>query len=254
MKQVISRLLRRRSESGTTLEVVEHAGCSLPPPNLRFCGEEFKDDAYYLRSARMEAQRLVRYCGLNQASKVLDVGCGTGRLAIGILAEIGEVAGYHGIDVHQPSIDWCRRHIASAHPSFRFIHMNVQNERYNPDGKGDKQTMRLPLLEASVDVVNLYSVFSHMTYGNVVAYLAELRRVIAAPGRAFITAFVEEGVPNFEINPASYRQKWSGPLHCVRFERAFFESMLGEQGFRVERFEHGREANGQSAYYLTPAT
>jgi hypothetical protein len=68
----------------------------------------------------------------------------------------------------------------------------------------------------------------------------------------FLTAFVEDGVANFAINPAEYRETWSGALHCVRFERTFFNSMLEEAGFRVSAFEHGRETNGQSAYYLSP--
>jgi SAM-dependent methyltransferase len=252
MKREINKLLRRRKPSAnSTREAVTHDGFVLPPSALRFCGEEFKDDAYYLKSARLEAKRLALHCGLNAASRVLDVGCGTGRLAIGILAEAGDIAAYHGLDVHLPSIEWCTRHIHGAHPSFRFTHLDLANARYNPGGRR-AEAPRLPLPDASVDIIDLYSVFSHLTYGDVVSYLAELRRVVSASGRVFLTGFIEDGVPNFQINPPGYREPWSGPLHCVRFERSFFDEMLAEQGFRVDRFDHGREANGQSAYYLSP--
>ena len=233
---------------------VEYDGFVLPPRALRFCGQEFQDDAYYLKSARLEAARLSRHCGLAKDKRVLDVGCGPGRLAIGILAELGEVAEYLGLDVHRPSIEWCEKNIATRHPKFRFEHVDVENERYNPDGRAVRSDTRLPVASSSMDVANLYSVFSHMTYGDIVRYLGELRRVIAPAGRVFLTAFVEEDVPNYSINPPGYLEPWQGALHCVRFSRAFFDSMLDEQGFRVERFDHGRETNGQSAYYLAPVS
>jgi len=251
MMRELYKLLRRRYPTDLTREAVDYDGVVLAPKALRFCGEEFQDDAYYVKSARLEAQRLAQHCGLGTASRVLDVGCGTGRLAIGILAEVGEVAAYHGLDVHRPSIEWCNRHVQNRHPTFRFIHIDLQNQRYNPGGRSDAG-VRLPLPDASVDVINLYSVFSHLTYGDVVSYLRELRRVITTTGHMFLTAFIEDGVANFSINPPGYREQWSGPLHCVRFERHFFDDMLAERGFRVDRFDHGREANGQSAYYLSP--
>jgi SAM-dependent methyltransferase len=232
-------------------DAVSHAGLTLPPPSLRFCGEEFKDDAYFVKSARLEAQRLVQHAGLGSDRTVLDIGCGPGRLAIGILAELGGVARYTGVDVFRPAVEWCQRHLAPQHPNFRFIHVNDENERYNPKGK--TKDSRLPVADASVDVINLYSVFSHLTYGAIVNSLADMRRVISPKGHVFLTAFVEDDVPNYAINPPHYQEEWKGALHCVRFNREFFESMLTEAGFRVTGFVHGRETNGQSALYLSPS-
>lgn len=233
-------------------EFVRHGGFVLPRRSLRFCGEEFKDDAYYVKSARLEAQRLIKHCGLESSSRVLDVGCASGRLAIGILAELGEIGTYTGLDVHAPSIEWAKRYIQSEHPAFHFVHVDLANERYNPEGETFEVAVRLPVDDASANVINLYSVFSHMKYGDIVAYLAELRRVVSPKGHVFLTAFVEEDVPNYSVNPHGYREDWSGALHCVRFEKGFFEDMAGEAGFHVDGFEYGRETNGQSAYYLSP--
>jgi SAM-dependent methyltransferase len=251
MKQALKKLMEHAKSQRKASGFVHHAGFILPPRSLRWCGEEFKDDAYYLKSARLEAQRLERHAGLSKSSRVLDVGCGPGRLAIGILSELGEL-NYTGLDVSRAAIDWCRQHIEREHPSFRFLHVDIANERYNPDGRALDSQARLPLEDASVDVVNLYSVFSHMSYGDIVNYLAELRRVISPNGHAFLTAFVEEKVPNYSVNPPGYLESWSGALHCVRFQREFFDGMLEEAGFQVAGFEHGRETNGQSAFYLAP--
>ena len=252
LRRIVDRVLRRERELSSG--AVSFEGFELPPPELRFCGDEFKDDAYYLKSARLEAQRLIRKCGLARTSRVLDIGCGPGRLAIGIQAELGAVQSYCGLDVHGPSIEWCTAHIARQNSRFRFQRLDVRSDRYNPNGRGTAGGTRLPLPSASCDVVNLYSVFSHMPYRDVVGYTAEIARALAPEGSVFLTAFVEEAVPNFEINPAGYRQKWIGPLHCVRFEKSFFENLLFENGLKVTSFEYGRETNGQSAFYLARAS
>jgi hypothetical protein len=55
-------------------------------------------------------------------------------------------------------------------------------------------------------------------------------------------------------NPQDYlKLDWRGPLHCVRFDRDFFESLLSTAGLRVDRFEHGQETDGQSMYVLAHA-
>lgn len=245
--------LKKQKPAGSRKEgSVRYAGHLLPPRSIRAGGEEFKDDAYYLKSARLEASRLVQKCGMTKASRVLDVGCGAGRLAVGILAELGGVAAYTGVDVIRSTVDWCQRELQPTHPSLRFIHLDVANERYNPLGDAIEAQTRLPVEDASADVINLYSVFSHMTYGDVVRYLQELRRVIAPGGRLFLTAFIETDVPNYAINPPGYREQWTGALHCVRFERGFFEDMLKEARLELLELVHARETNGQSALYIAP--
>lgn len=84
-------------------------------------------------------------------------------------------------------------------------------------------------------------------------YLDEIRRLLRANGFAFITAFVEEGVEDEAENPIGYGPlEWSGALHCVRYERGYFEGMLADAGFVVDTYEHGRETDGQSLYVIRP--
>jgi ubiquinone/menaquinone biosynthesis C-methylase UbiE len=125
--------------------------------------------------------------------------------------------------------------------------MDVRNARYNPEGLVDATHVRLPVADASIDVVYLYSVFSHMGVPDVRAYLREFRRIIKPGGGLFLTAFLERDVPDATVNPPDYRAAWHGALHCVRFERGFFERLLQEHGFSVSGVTYATETDGQSA-------
>lgn len=230
--------------------VVRHS-VVLPAKHWRLGGKEFKDDDFFLASARAEARRLRDHCGFNPDRSVLDMGCGVARLAIGVLAEFGEIGSYTGIDVDEDCVRWCQRHIQSAHPNFTFARVDVQNQRYNPDGALLDGAFRFPWADEAFDVIYLYSVFSHMMPDDMVPYLGEFRRLLKKQGTVFMTAFVEEGVPEVSENPAGYRRQWTGPLHCVRYDKSFFESLLGKYGFNVSRFDYGQETDGQSAIYLS---
>ena len=69
-----------------------------------------------------------------------------------------------------------------------------------------------------------------------------------------LTAFVESGVPDEEENPPGYGLDWHGALHCVRFDREYFENMVETAGLDVVEFRHGTETNGQSALLLALKT
>jgi hypothetical protein len=53
-------------------------------------------------------------------------------------------------------------------------------------------------------------------------------------GRLCFTAFIEEGVPAMTINPPRYRRSFHGPLHGVRYAKAFLDAELQKVGFAVE--------------------
>jgi SAM-dependent methyltransferase len=243
------RRLFRKARRWLASDYVAVEGARLPPARLRFCGPEFRDDRYFLASARREADRLAGVCGLQPSGRVLDVGCGPGRLAIGILDRLGAVAEYRGVDVHRPSIEWCRRNLGRDNPTFHFDHIDVANARYNPAGGEGACTVRLPGGQGAYDVVYLYSVFSHMLPADVRGYLREMRRVLAPGGTIFFTAFVERDVPPVTENPAGYVRAWAGPLHCIRYEQEFLGGMLREVGLEILEAVPGAETDGQSAIY-----
>lgn len=228
-----------------------YEGRVLPAPRLRLCGKYFRDDRHFLESAKTEAERLIKDYELNSENVILDLGCGYGRLAFGILERLPDIKKYIGIDVNRDAINWCTKYINSKHQNFSFIHTDVANRRYNPDGSIDKESIILPVQDRSVNILYLYSVFSHMDIGDIESYLKEFQRILADGGKIFLTAFVEDGVEDMVENPAGYtRDRWQGPLHCVRYDRNYFESCLERLGFEILNFSHATESHGQSSYYL----
>ncbi|MBD3170724.1 MAG: methyltransferase domain-containing protein [candidate division Zixibacteria bacterium] len=223
----------------------------LPPAQMRLCGEEFKDDAYYLESTRKEAQKLIDRCGLSINSSILDVGCGVGRLATGLIEALGTVRKYRGIDVMPGYVQWCRMYISSQHPSFQFMHLNMANDRYNPGGMVIDENFKFPFDDDEFDLIYLYSVFSHMDKEDVRNYLRDFYRILKPDGKIFFTTFVEENVPDFTVNPEGYRMNWNGALHCVRFDKSYLEKMLDETGFRLDLFDYEKETDGQSGLYIS---
>jgi len=226
----------------------------LPPPSLRLGGAHFRDNEVFVESGRRDVQKLCSVFSLQASSSILDIGCGVGRLPIGLLAELGEPADYVGADVNKSSIGWCKKHIEAHHPGTRFTCLDVANARYNHRGQPIDESFRLPWEADRFDVIFLYSVFSHMERDDVRTYLRELHRLLRPGGGVFLTAFVEENVPDVDVNPPGYGPlKWSGALHCVRFSLDLFNNMADEAGLSTVRRDHGVETDGQSAMYLVSA-
>lgn len=253
MRQLTGRLAKRfdfRRVFGA--DAVKYGGLTLPADYLRTGGPAFRNNDYYVQSAKAEAQRLIQRFGVTPATPLLDVGCGLGRLATGLLAELGEYSAYCGVDVDAKRIDWCTRHIAQAHPGFRFLRVDIKNDRYNPRGAVLTEHFRLPFATGEFKVIYLYSVLSHMLARDAQLYFAEFSRLLDQDGRVFLTAFAEQDVPDVTVNPDDYiYASWHGELHCVRYSQAYLDELFAQAGFRVDDFEYGRETDGQSAYFLS---
>jgi SAM-dependent methyltransferase len=246
---LLSRFLKKIA-SPFRQNFVRYEKMILPPRRIRFGGSYFKEDKDFATSALKEADRLIEHCGLTKDSSVVEIGCGPGRLPTGIIDRRPGLRSYRGIDLNLRSIAWCQKYITSAHPQFTFVHLDIFNSRYNKEGTGKQEAIRLPADDQSADIIYLYSVFSHLKEADVRANLREFARILKKDGVLFLTAFVEPNVPRESENPTDYHGPWEGPLHCVRFDQSFFIDLLKEYGFEIVREEHGTETDGQTALYI----
>lgn len=134
-------------------------------------------------------QHFVDLGGLTPEQQVLDIGCGIGRMAVPLTGYVTD-GSYDGIDIVAPAIRWCKRHVSSRHPNFRFHHADVHNRFYNPTGSERPESHRFPFPDASFDFVFACSVFTHLLPGAKDRYLFETARVTRPKGTCFFTFYL----------------------------------------------------------------
>ncbi len=77
---------------------------------------------------------LVRIGGLQPDDRVLDIGCGIGRIAVPLTQYLSATTTYLGLDPAKEGIAWCQRHVTPTYPHFRFQQLDVAHALYNPNG------------------------------------------------------------------------------------------------------------------------
>ena len=132
-------------------------------------------------------------CDLTPEDRVLDVGCGAGRLAGPLAGFLGPRGSYAGFDSSEERIAWCNENIAPHHPGFRFTVADVYNGQYNPGAETRASEYVFPYGDGEFDVAFLTSVFTHMLPEDVEHYLDEIARVLKPRGRSLITWFLLNG-------------------------------------------------------------
>jgi ubiquinone/menaquinone biosynthesis C-methylase UbiE len=171
-----------RRSSWDLVSSLRHEADDLVPPNrLLFDGSENQDE--YRSVGREFLGYLVELAGLKPTDAVLDVGCGIGRMAAALTTALGREGSYDGFDIVPIGIRWCKTHIQSRHPNFRFQHADIFNSLYNPSGKLKASEYRFPYPDESFDLVMATSVFTHMLPHDVESYFAEIARVLKPGGR-----------------------------------------------------------------------
>ena len=158
----------------------------VPPRRLRGT----VGDSDFVATGDELLERLVSDAGLTPGDRVLDVGCGIGRVARALAGHLGPGGAYAGFDVSAPAVAWCARRYGRRHPNFAFAHLDVRNALYNPEGAGSARDATFPYPDGEFDVVVAASVFTHLPADEVDRYLAEIARVLRPGGRVLATLFL----------------------------------------------------------------
>jgi SAM-dependent methyltransferase len=229
-----------------------------PPEELIFVGGGIEN---FWTVGRDTLRQFIEVGGLRPGDRVLDVGCGVGRMALVLTGYLDATGGYEGFDIVGPGIDWCRTHVTPRFPQFRFQKADVFNSDYNSQGRCDAAEYTFPYADASFDFVFLTSVFTHMLPAAVENYLFEIARVLKPGGRCFTTFFlwnretaalVRSGnrLYSFPYDQGVYRvERRLRPEAVVAYDEGYALSLLARYGFEVQGPVHYGSWSGRQGCF-----
>jgi len=158
----------------------------VPPDSLIFVG-----DGDFRAIGAEFLGHFVRRGGVGPDERVLEIGCGVGRMALPLTQYLDPARGtYDGVDVVAEGIEWCRKNIGVPYPNFRFHYLDCSHPIYNPAGTLDTPSVRLPFDDRRFDFIFLTSVVTHLAEVEVRAYASEIARLLVPSGRCFISTFL----------------------------------------------------------------
>jgi SAM-dependent methyltransferase len=191
---------------------------------------------------------------------LLDLGSGYGRLAFGLKAKLFD-GQYFGIDILKRHVNWCQANITPIDSSYQFEHMDVKNDRYNPEGRWAAENWEADFAANSFDFVCAFSVFTHMYETEISNYLQQVNKILKPNGLCLATFFLYDQDRLTKVtspkNGLCMRHKLNGhtlyhscddPLHAIAYERQYIKSMITRNGFELVKLNYGKWAGGENSY------
>jgi ubiquinone/menaquinone biosynthesis C-methylase UbiE len=209
--------------------------------NFKEIGEEF-------------LRYFVELAGLKPQEKVLEIGCGAGRMALPLIPYLKDGGSYYGFDIEPAGVTWCQENITPKYHNFRFHRADVYNLQYNPAGKIRAAEYRFPYADAGFDFVFLASVFTHMLPEDMENYFSEVARVLKKGGRCLSSYFLlnAESLAALETKKLRFDFKDVGggvyrvadplvPEAAVAYDQGYIRGLYEKNGLRVvEPVYYGR--------------
>jgi SAM-dependent methyltransferase len=210
---------------------------------------------------------LNHYLTINANSRVLDFGCGVGRVMLSVLKHKPEVGYLTGFDIMPQVIRFCDEHIASTFPRTKFELIQGNNDHYDQfiasAGASTPKSHALLLRDYASAFTDVYafSVFTHVEMADFLSLLRLLSNLLAPGGTLLFTAFlltpysrhsIQQGTTMFPLSGATTEDQGnvlignaSDRLGFIAFDLRLVQQMVFEAGLIITHMEHGSWADAQ---------
>jgi SAM-dependent methyltransferase len=230
-------------------------GIPLPPQSIIFMD---KDREAGIAAGKHRLQRLRSFGVRVPSGRVLDLGCGWGRMAYA-LADAGFYGKYVGVDILKRQVEWLRSNFTPHDSRYRFHLIDVANDRYNPKGSATRVDLA-PLAGGPVNVALAYSVFTHLFEAQILDYLRQVHGLLVDGGAFVFTAFImndearrliAEGKAShtmtFRLNDHCWHDR-EDPLYCIGYEESWLRQQCEALGYSVDRMIPGHWCGRERAW------
>lgn len=174
-----------------------------------------------------QVQALHRWGVLDHGRRIVDLGCGNGRLAMGLASGNWRIK-YIGVDILRPCIDFCQRTFVDL-KDFRFQHLEVANGHYWAKGKPADEAV-IDVQDGWADLVVAFSLFTHLsTEAAARRYMDEARRILR-PGGWLVATWLVDPPYICSDSPARtvYPMEFVTQLYATGWKREREDTARGE--------------------------
>lgn len=224
----------------------------IPAPEIRNWTGPFDDKEYYFNLGKEQSEKIIQWLSIKPDQKILDIGCGCGRIAIHFLNYLNEQGQYIGIDSNKRLLSYCADNISIINNNFQFKLIDAYNGVYSQDGKLKCKDIIFPIEDKSVDTVIMWSVFTHMYLVDIDAYLKEIHRVLKKGGlfissfnlyNKFISNQIKMGKAyldiKYRIDEDSYSLDKETPENGFAHDEEMVKELYWRNGFLIREIKYG---------------
>jgi 2-polyprenyl-3-methyl-5-hydroxy-6-metoxy-1,4-benzoquinol methylase len=193
---------------------------------------------------------------LGKGTRVLDLGCGCGRLSMSLVDVLGPKTRYVGTDIIPEMPIFCRKEITNRWPNFEFYWVKEKNPCYDSWIKPGPQAQEHLLedtasLNGQFDLVIASSVFTHLSEKEARVMLKRVRAWLAPGGAALLSFFIlnrwsrkriKEGQADLFLGMKAEKARELNfqSNGAVAFDASFLEEMVLDAGFPgIQAISHG---------------
>ena len=221
------------------LDVLKKEKGLIPPAGMIYTGR-----GDFLKAGQYWLETFKKYGGLKAESKVLDIGSGIGRIAVGLTTFLK--GKYEGFDAVRQGVEWCQQNISGKFPNFNFVYVDLFNDLYKKDGI-QAASFKFPYTDKSFDLACAISVFTHMIPSEVEQYLSEAARVVAPGGYFLATFFILNEESRSNMTKGKFQFPYEHGHYALMDEKVQSANVAYDQDYL---FDQLREKGWELTHFL----